>query len=73
MALTYEAFCACIEQNVKVIYIDMEVYRAYAEEILQKLEENAYDPEGYIARRGVFFARGIDLFCCDISDPYRLF
>lgn len=73
MALTYEAFCACIEQNIEVIHIDMEIYKAYAEEIRQKLEENGYDTKGFPARRGVFFARDIDVSCCEILDPCRLF
>ena len=73
MALNYEAFCACIEQNVKVVYVDMEVYKTSFAKIMQKLEENGYDSKGYPARRGVFFAQGIDLWECEISDPCRLF
>lgn len=57
MALNYEAFCACIEQNVKVVYVDMEVYKTSFAKIMQKLEENGYDSKGYPARRGVFLPR----------------
>lgn len=73
MALTYEAFCACIEQNVEVIYVDMVIYKAYVDEIYHQLKEHGYNIKGYAAKRGVFFTRGVDVSCCEISNPYQLF
>lgn len=73
MVTTYEAFYNCLAKNVQVIYVCMELYMAYTEEIYQALAEHGYGIEGYPARRGVFYAKGEDISQCVISDPYGLF
>jgi len=73
MALSYDAFCVCMEQNIEAIYVDAAVYQAYAEKILQKLKDNGYHLNGYHTGRGIIFTRGIDISCCEISDPYGLY
>mgnify|MGYP003396935547 FL=1 len=58
---TYEAFCNCMEFNVKAIYIYKEVYMKHAEEICQFLEERGYEFPGFPTRQGVLFVKGIDI------------
>ena len=73
MVTTYEAFCNCLAKNVQVIYVCMELYAAHSKDIYQALIEYGYDVKGYPARRGVFYAKEMDIRKCAISDPYGLF
>lgn len=63
---TYEAFCACMKQNVKAIYICVAVFEGHTHEIYQALEEHGYEIPGLPIRRGALFVKGINIEQCAI-------
>lgn len=63
---TYEAFCACMKQDVKAIYICVEVFEEHATEIYRSLEEYGYEIPGLPIGRGALFLKGIDIEQCVI-------
>ena len=69
MALTYQALCACMEQEVNVIYVATEIY---TENIRSMLEKNGYHSTGEPLKRGILFAKDREISNCEILDPYGL-
>ena len=69
---TYEAFCACMGENLMAIYIYMEVLMEHTGEIYQSLEEHGYEIPGLPTRRGVLFVKGININDSVIINPWFL-
>lgn len=61
---TYAAFCACMKQDVKAIYICVEVFEGRTHKIYQSLEEHGYEIPGLPIGRGALFVKGIDFAQC---------
>jgi len=70
---TYEAFCSCLTENVRVIYVCRELYASCGRKICKDLEENGYELVGYPARQGMLYTKGVDIAQCAVLDPYCLF
>lgn len=70
MITTYEAFCACVEVEMKAIYIYSEVHSAYVDEIYQALQKRGYEIPGLPLRKGVLFVKGIDYGDCVYPGAY---
>lgn len=66
IATTYEAFCNCMEQNVKAVYICGEVFAGRAYEVYQSLEEHGYEIPGLPIGQGALFVKEIDIEQCVI-------
>lgn len=63
---TYAAFCACMKQDVKAIYIYVEVFEGRTHEMYQSLEEHGYEIPGLPIGQGALFVKGIDIEQCVI-------
>lgn len=57
MITTYEAFCACMEENVKAVYISVEVFAEHVGRVYQVLEERGYEIPGLPIGRGALFVK----------------
>ena len=61
---TYEAFKACMDCDVKAVYIYKEVFWGRPEEIFQILEEHGYELPGLPTRYGAVFVKGLPTEQC---------
>ena len=60
---TYEAFCTCVETDVKVIYIWNDLYEIKRREVRKMLQKYGYALSGIPAKNGLLFAKKeIDLY-----------
>lgn len=68
---TYKTFCACMETDVKAVYICVEVFAEHADKIYRSLEKHGYEIPGLPIGRGALFVRGIKFEQCVLSCPYH--
>ena len=70
MITTYATFCACMEKDVKAIYICVTLFETHATKIYRALEERGYELPGLPLQEGVLFVRGIAIEQCVLSNHY---
>ena len=73
MISTLEALRQSVQEGVLLLYFDRLSYEHDHAAICKIMEENGYVLANFPARRGVFYAKGIDVENSWISDPCRLF
>lgn len=70
---TKEGLDICFQQNIRLIYIVMELYLENPNTIRKAMEENGYAQWDVISSNGVFFGKNISPDQVYIEDPVNFF
>lgn len=70
---TKEGLDICFQQNIRLIYIVLELYLEITNTIKKAMDENGYAQWDVISSNGVFFRKNISLDQVYIEDPVHLF
>ena len=73
MISTQEALKQSMKEGLPLLYFDRPSYEHNNAEIRKIMEQNGYVRADFPARRGVFYAKGVDVKNSWISDPCKLF
>lgn len=70
---TKEGLDICFQQNIRLLYIVLDLYLGNAKEIQKAMKENGYMQWDLIPSNGVFFGKNISPDEVLIEDPYNAY
>ena len=73
MISTLEALTRSVKEELPLLYCNRLFYERNKAKIQKIMEENGYVLADFPTRRGVFYAKGIDVENSWIADPCKLF